>query len=91
MARALLPPVAQLRQLSDEQAKAVLSAVDRANARSHSYAIAGMVCGTISFLALIASFTFLVMHGHYTAAGGVFGTGVLAIISKMIGTRLAKD
>jgi predicted lysophospholipase L1 biosynthesis ABC-type transport system permease subunit len=83
--------VAQLRQLSDEQAKAVLSSVDRANARSHSYAVAGMICGTISFLALIASFTYLVMNGHYTAAGAVFGTGVLAIIGKMIGTRLIEE
>ena len=46
----LLPPASQLTKLSDQQTKDVLTAVDKANQREHSYAIASLCAGTVSFL-----------------------------------------
>ena len=85
--KALLPSAADLSTLSDSTAMRVILAVDLQNARAFSYARSGMICGTVSFMACIASFTFLVMHGHATAAGVVLGTTVLGIVGKMIAAR----
>ncbi|HEY4051051.1 MAG TPA: hypothetical protein VGM27_29665 [Acidobacteriaceae bacterium] len=52
------------------------------------YALILGVSGAICFLALIASFVLLVMHGHDTAAGIILGTAVLAIIRTMLTIRL---
>jgi putative Mn2+ efflux pump MntP len=90
MARNLLPPVSQLKALTIEQTHAVVTLIDRENARSHSYATTGLICGTVSFLALIGSFTYLVTHGYYKSASSIFGAGVLTIISKMLAQRLAE-
>lgn len=56
--------------------------------RQAGYAAFGMACGTISFLACIAAFVYLVMEGHAHEGYFVLGTAVLAMIGRMIGSRL---
>jgi hypothetical protein len=57
---------------------------ERDNRRAHFFALAGLVCGTISFLAMNAGFVYLVMTGHPLVAGTVLGAGVLAIGGRVI-------
>jgi hypothetical protein len=85
--RPLLPSATDLAKLPVATAEAVLVLIDSVNRREHSYGILGMVCGTISLLGALASFTYLVMNGHPTSAGIVIGSAVLAVIGKMIGPR----
>jgi hypothetical protein len=47
-----------------------------------------MVCATFSFLGCIGSFSYLVVTGHPQSAAVVLGTGVLAIVGRMIASRL---
>jgi hypothetical protein len=84
----LLPPAADLALLSEQASASVIQAVNEENRRAHTYAMLGMICGTVSFLACIASFSYLVINGHPQAAGVILGTGVLAIIGRMIAARL---
>jgi hypothetical protein len=84
----LLPPASELAKLSDQQAVAVFELVDRANRREHSYALAALLCGTVSFLGVVAGFLYLVVQGHTQAAGVLLGAAVLAIVGQMIGSRL---
>jgi hypothetical protein len=88
MSGSLLPPAGELARLTDDQARSVILAVDRANGREHSYALTAMICGTLSLLAAIAGFVFLVTHGHTPAAGVLLGTAVLTVIGQIIGSRL---
>jgi uncharacterized membrane protein YjjB (DUF3815 family) len=50
--------------------------------------MAGMFCGTTSFLASLGVFTYLVMQGHYTSAAVVCGASVLALIGRIFSQRL---
>jgi hypothetical protein len=84
----LLPPVSELSQLTPDAVQLVIESFNAEHRREHSYAILGMLCGTFSFLGCVASFTLLVMNGHPGAAGVILGTGVLAIIGRMLGARL---
>jgi hypothetical protein len=84
----LLPSVAELQQLSDSKAIQVIQAVDAENQRAHTYASLGMICGTTSFLACVGAFSYLAINNHPTAAGVILGTGVLAIVGRMIASRL---
>jgi hypothetical protein len=47
-----------------------------------------MICGTTSFLACVGAFSYLAINNHPTAAGVILGTGVLAIVGRMIASRL---
>jgi hypothetical protein len=84
----LLPPVAELQLLPPVLAESVIQAVEAENRRAHRYASLGMICGTASFLACIAAFCYLVIESHPAAAGVILGTGVLAIVGRMIAARL---
>jgi hypothetical protein len=88
MSGELLPPAKELAKLTDDQAKSVIFAVDRANAREHSYAIAALLCGTLCFLGVVAGFVYLVVNGHVEGASLLLGVAVLAIIGQMIRSRL---
>jgi hypothetical protein len=72
-------------------AEAALVLIDSINSREHSYGILGMVCGTISLLGALGSFTYLAMNGHPKSATVVLGSTVLTVIGKMIGGRLASS
>jgi len=87
--KALLPSVADLAKLPVATAEAVLVLVDSINSREHSYGVLGMVCGTVSLLGALASFTYLAMNGHPKSATVVLGSTVLTVIGKMIGGRLS--
>ena len=80
----LLPPASELQSLSDEKTKIIVALADADSRRSSSYAIIGMLCGTVSFLCSLASYVYLVNQHHDTAAGVVLGTTVVAIIGRMI-------
>ncbi len=84
----LLPHADELRSLPLPTVELIIKAVDTENQRGHVYALLGMICGTISFLACIAVFSYLVVHGHPSAAGVILGTGVIAIVGRMIASRL---
>ena len=83
----LLPTSAELEPLSDEKVRILIHLADKDSQRSTSYAVIGMLCGTGSFLACLASYVLLVVHGHDTAAGVVLGATVLGIIGRMIKGR----
>ncbi len=83
----LLPSTVELKPLTDEKVKLLVGLADGANRRAHAYAIFGMVCGTVSFLGSLGSYVYLVESHHEAAAGVVLGTGVLAIVSRMIRGR----
>jgi hypothetical protein len=82
--RSLLPPPSQLAKLSDEQTKSALALIDNESRRANTYAIVGMVCGTLSFLGCLGSYVYLVTQHHDQAAGVVLGATVLAIVGRMI-------
>ncbi len=84
----LLPPTSQIAKLTEAQTTVVINALDKVNARDHSYAVAGLICGTVSFMAALNIFAYLIVRGHATAASSVLGTSVLAIIGYMIRARL---
>jgi hypothetical protein len=86
--RPLLPPSEELANLSDRKVEQVVILLAGYNRRSHFYAILGMACGTLSFLGCLGAYVYLVVQGHPTAAGVVLTTTVLAIIGRMIGSRL---
>jgi hypothetical protein len=82
--RYLLPSSRELEPLSDEKVKAIVTFADNESRRGQQYAILGMICGTLSFFACLASYVYLVSLHHTEAAGVVLGTTVLAIIGRMI-------
>ena len=88
MSQGLLPPAAELAQLTEDQARAVIAAVDRADQREHSYALVALIGGMLSFLGVVAGFIYLVIQGHTQAAGLLLGAAVLAIVGQMIRARL---
>ena len=88
--RGLLPRKSDLQALNDEQVKAVVALVDGQGKRSLTYAILGMICGTLSFLASLAAFVFLVLRGHEQVAGLVLGATIVAIVGRMIQGRTQK-
>lgn len=83
----LLPTSSELEQLTDEKVKVLVVLADSESRRSTSYAMAGLLCGTGSFLCCLGAFVFLVLHGHDAAAGVVLGAAVLATIGRMIQGR----
>jgi len=85
--KSLLPSGKQLDALSEEKVRVIAALAEGESRRSYSYAIVGMVCGTVSFLGCLASYVYLVNQKHDTAAGVVLGTTVLAIIGRMIRGR----
>jgi hypothetical protein len=88
MSRGLLPPASELAQLTEDQARAAITALDRADQREHSYALVALICGTSSFLSVMAGFIYLVLQGHTQAAGLLLGAAVLAIVGQIIRSRL---
>jgi len=83
----LLPTVAELELLSDEKVKTIVALADSQGGRNHTYALVGMLCGTISFLGCLGSYVYLVVQHHDVAAEVVLGATVLAIIGRMIRGR----
>jgi hypothetical protein len=73
--------------MSVDTAKAVIEAVDKANARNHPYASLGLVFGFLAFASCVGSFTFLIYTGHPTGAGVILGTAVLGLIQQFIKAR----
>ena len=86
-ARSLLPSPSQLRNLPEATVQRVIELADQESQRSARYAMFGMACGTVSFLGALASCVYLVMQGHDTAAGLVFGSTVVTIVGNMIRSR----
>jgi hypothetical protein len=80
----LLPSTVELEPLTDGKVKLLVGLADNANRRGHAYAIFGMACGTVSFLGSLGAYVYLVESRHEAAAGIVLGTGVLAIVGRMI-------
>jgi hypothetical protein len=70
-----------------ETVRLVVELADKESQRTAVYALFGMTCGTVSFLGALAFCVYLVMRGHDTAAGLVFGTTVVAIVGHMIRGR----
>jgi hypothetical protein len=64
---------------------------EQENGRAHFFAMAGLICGTTSFLGMITGFTCLVMTGHPFVAGTVMAAGALAIIFRMIALELSRQ
>jgi hypothetical protein len=87
----LLPSVEELRELSERAQVAAINAGDRVSRRKFAYAITSLIGGLICFLAMLGGFVFLVMQGRPESAGLLLGTGLLAIIGRMIGARLKSD
>ncbi len=85
--KSLLPPSAELELLSNEKVKVIVALADSESRRSSTYAIVGMLCGTVSFLGCLGSYVYLVMQHHDVAAEVVLGATVLAIIGRMIRGR----
>ena len=56
--------------------------------RKLSYALVNSVMGGVCFLAIVAGFVFLAVHGLYKSAGALLATGALAIIRQMLSARL---
>ncbi len=83
----LLPSASELAVLSDATAKNVLTVIDSQDQRANAYAVAGLVCGTVSFLGCLASYVYLVMNNHDKAAGIVLGVSVLTLLTRMIRGR----
>jgi hypothetical protein len=85
--KGLLASPAQLKGLPLETVRLVIELADRESQRNAAYAMVGMVCGTISFLGALSCCVYLVLHGHDTAAGLVFGTTAAAVVGHMIRGR----
>lgn len=68
----------------------MITAVDSYQRRQYLYAQIGMLCGTLCFLCVLVTFTYLIVHGHTGAASSILGTGVLAIVAQMVNARLSK-
>jgi len=83
----LLPATDDLETLSDEKVKSIVALADSQGSRNYTYAIVGMLCGTVSFLGCLGSYVYLVMQHHDVAAEVVLGATVLAIIGRMIRGR----
>ena len=98
MSDSLLSAAKDLAKLTDEQATAVILAIDRSNSREHSYAfsrehsyaLTAMLCGTICFLGVVAAFVYLVVQGHARYASVLLGTAVLRVIGQIIHSRLRR-
>jgi hypothetical protein len=87
--RALLPVLPeQLALLDPSLAREIIDRADRADQRNFIYALVALSGGIITFLASIASFVFLVIHGQRTAAASLLGASVLAIVGTLIRARL---
>jgi hypothetical protein len=86
-ARFLLPRLAVLKELSDEKVKSLVELSAGQSRESTAYAVIGMLCGTVSFLACLAAYVYLVRGNREVAAGVVLGTSVLGIIGAMIRSR----
>ncbi len=89
--KALLPPPSELASVSERVAIEILLVANLANQRAHRYATLGMICGTLSLLGALLAFTFLVVNGHPASAGVVLGSTVIAVVGKMVGSRLSSD
>jgi len=76
-----------LKELSDEKVKSLVEFSGGQSRESTMYAAVGMLCGTVSFLACLAAYVYLVKANHEVAAGAVLGTSVLGIIGSMIRAR----
>jgi hypothetical protein len=85
--RSLVPSSRELTELSDEKVQTLVGLAENQSRRSHVYALCGLVRGTLSFLACLACFVYLVMHSHDEAASVVLGASVLAIITGMVRGR----
>ncbi len=85
--KSLLPRKSDLQSLNDEQVRAVVALVDSEGRRGLIYSVLGMVCGTISFLASLAAFVYLVLHGHERVAAVVLGATIVTIVGRMIQGR----
>ncbi len=85
--RSLLPTPSELVGLSDDQVKSIVSLAAAEGRHTFAYDLAGLLCGTVSFLSALAIFVYLVMHQHEGPAGVVLGTTVLAIVGRMIRRR----
>jgi putative Mn2+ efflux pump MntP len=74
--------------LSDAKAVALTELANERHKREARYAVLGMMCGTLSLLACIGAFVYLAMNGHKTEAYVVLGAAVLAMIGRIIQSRL---
>jgi hypothetical protein len=84
---ALLPDVAELRSLSDDQTRAIVMACDAEGKRNFLYDMTGLLGGIACFLSALGVFAFLVMHQHEASAGIALGATVAAMIGRMIRRR----
>jgi hypothetical protein len=79
---------AQYAILTDAKVVAITQLANDTHKRQTTYAALGMACGTLAFLACIGAFVYLAIEGHRTEAYVVLGTAVLAMIGRIIGSRL---
>jgi len=78
----------ELGSLTPQKIQMVMDLIDREGEREFRYAWLSMLSGTVCLLASLAIFTYLVMRGHETAAGVVFGTTIVGLIGKIVLARL---
>lgn len=60
----LLPSTAELTELAPHAQVAAIQAAERVNRQKFAYALSSLVGGIVSFLTMIASFVFLIVHGY---------------------------
>ena len=78
----------QFAEISDSKASALIEFANARQRRQAWYAALGMTCGTASFLSCVGAFVYLVMNGHPQEGYVALGTAVLALIGRMIKSRL---
>jgi hypothetical protein len=86
-----LPTVEELQHLGPEGARVLVRYLSVTAVRSRYefwYGIAGMLCGSLTLIAAMALFAFLILHHEQTGAYALLGGTVLAVIGKMIDARL---
>ena len=85
---AVTPKAVDLALLSDASVKVVMDTAAQINAQEARYGIYTMCLAAACFMVCIASFTFLVMNDHATAAGIILGTTVMGVVGQMINARI---
>jgi hypothetical protein len=84
----LIPAAKDLAALPDGTALKALEVIDRASERRHSYAMRGMLCGTVGLVSSVGAFAFLVHDGHPREAFALLGVNVIGLLLQMIKSRL---
>jgi hypothetical protein len=80
--------VEEIRSLAPEAQSQAIKLANDIHHRRWSYAMTGMLCGTVTVIACVGGFVFLVVGGHDIAAGALLGTSVLTVIAQIIRARL---